>query len=114
MNQTTRAHSRRLIPWVSKFSEAIDLLGGQSEAGRQIGASQQRIYFILNKSRKFPDDLVIPVENATGGRITRIDLRPDLFGDGFKNAHGLNSGTIPVAGLAEKNGGVPSAVQKGV
>lgn len=94
---------------------AVCILGGQDILAKSVGVSKQSISYWLQRKNGFvPAEAARSIENATGGRITRIDLRPDLFGDGFKNAHGLNSGTIPVAGLAENNGGVPSAVQKGV
>lgn len=76
---TNSNFNQKQVSWVAIFEIAINLLGGQTEAGRILGISQQRVYFILKKAKKFPSELLVRVEQATDGQITRSDLSPELF-----------------------------------
>lgn len=67
------------------FQRAIALVGGQAPLARRLTEimgeeiTQQRIWNILNKAQRVPAELVIPLEKATNGIISRHDLRPDLY-----------------------------------
>lgn len=61
--------------------EAISIAGSQTNLARLAGVSQQDISYWLRKARKgIPLERVPAIEHATGGRVTRYDLRPDFFG----------------------------------
>jgi DNA-binding transcriptional regulator YdaS (Cro superfamily) len=63
---------------------AIALCGGQaalarllSRAGRAV--SQQRIWNAVHRDQSIPAEWCLPIERATGGRVTCRQLRPDLY-----------------------------------
>jgi TorA maturation chaperone TorD len=58
---------------------AIELVGGQAKLARLIGVSQPHVWHWLHKAERVPAEHVIAIEKATGGRITRAQLRPDLY-----------------------------------
>lgn len=65
---------------MNPLEKAIQVAGGQSELARKCGASQQQISYWLHKAKKrVPAEYVIPIERATGGRVSRHELRPDLY-----------------------------------
>jgi DNA-binding transcriptional regulator YdaS (Cro superfamily) len=39
-----------------------------------------------------PADRCLPIERATGGAVTRYDLRPDIFGDAPDGAPAREAG----------------------
>ena len=61
------------------LEKAIALLGGQSALGRALGIKQQLVWNWLNRTRKVPAEYAIPIEKATDGRISRHQIRPDLY-----------------------------------
>lgn len=62
------------------LSRAIEKLGGQSALARACGVKQGHVWHWLNKSHSVPGDYVLAIEAATGGAVTRYELRPDIFG----------------------------------
>jgi DNA-binding transcriptional regulator YdaS (Cro superfamily) len=65
---------------VAALSRAIEKLGGQSALARACGVKQGHVWHWLNKSHSVPANYVLVVEAATGGAVTRHELRPDIFG----------------------------------
>ncbi|CUB06064.1 hypothetical protein Ga0061065_11480 [Marinomonas fungiae] len=63
----------------SHLMRAINLLGGQSALAREINSKQQNVWFWLHKSGRVPAEFVLPIERATKGKVTRTQLRPDLY-----------------------------------
>jgi len=61
------------------LGQAIGILGGQSALARACGVKQGHVWHWLNKSGKSPAGHVISIEEATGGKVTRQQLRPDLY-----------------------------------
>ena len=61
------------------LGQAIGILGGQSALARACGVKQGHVWHWLNKSGKCPAGHVISIEEATGGKVTRQQLRPDLY-----------------------------------
>ena len=66
------------------LQRAIDDAGSQVELARRIATpalpiKQQHIWNWLNRDKEVPAEAVIPIEKATDGRITRHELRPDLY-----------------------------------
>ncbi|WP_341477931.1 transcriptional regulator [Pseudomonas viridiflava] len=57
----------------------VRLAGGQAKLARLCSTSQPRIWQCINRNQKVPADLVIPFEKAVDGRVTRHELRPDLY-----------------------------------
>lgn len=51
----------------------------QQEFADQVGVTQGRVSQWL-KGEKIPAERCIQIEAATGGKVTRYDLRPDVFG----------------------------------
>ena len=69
----------------SPLDQAIDLVGGQSALARLLSddtgqrVSQARVWAWVHRVPKVPAEFAIPIERVTGGRITRHQLRPDLY-----------------------------------
>jgi DNA-binding transcriptional regulator YdaS (Cro superfamily) len=70
---------------ISALKKAVDLCDGQSELARRLSEltgqkiTQQRIWNIIHRSKKVPAEFVIPIERATGGKVTRYQLRDDIW-----------------------------------
>lgn len=58
---------------------AIDDLGSQAKLADAMGCSQQQISYLL-KAKSITAEMAVKIDAATGGRVSRHDLRPDLFG----------------------------------
>ena len=63
------------------LQRAVRLMGGQTALARACGGGcrQQHVWNWLHRDRKVPAEFVLAIENATGGRVTRYQLRPDLY-----------------------------------
>lgn len=64
---------------IKALEKAIDLAGGQSALGRMIGKDQRTIWAWINTTQKVPAEDVIKIESAVDGKVTRHDLRPDVY-----------------------------------
>ncbi len=51
----------------------------QSELARRIDKSPGLVWQWLNGHRQVAAEQVLPIERATEGKVTRHDLRPDLY-----------------------------------
>lgn len=58
----------------------------QDELGRRVGVTQASVAHWLAGRVRIPAERCGAIERATGGVVTRADLRPDLFGDGTEQA----------------------------
>lgn len=64
----------------SALARAADLVGGQKPLADRIGTTQSQVWYWLNRAaRGVPGEFVIPIEVATDGKVTRHELRPDLY-----------------------------------
>lgn len=61
------------------LERAVTLTGGQTALAKAIGVRQSHIWNWLNREGRVPAERVIAVEQATEGRVSRSDLRPDLY-----------------------------------
>ncbi len=61
------------------LASAVALVGGQAQLARLLGISQPHVWHWLHKAERVPAEHVIAIEKATGGKITRHELRPDLY-----------------------------------
>ena len=51
----------------------------QSELAQALGVTQGTISHWLNGRARIPAERVLGIELATGGKVTRHELRPDLY-----------------------------------
>lgn len=64
------------------LERAIAILGDQSKLAAAIGLKQGHVWHWLRKANKrVPAEHVIKIEEATGGQVTRHELRPDIYPD---------------------------------
>ncbi len=89
---------------IKALKEAIEIAGGQSALGREIGRDQKAIWAWINTTQKVPAEDVLKIEAAVDGKVTRFELRPDVYPkpkplDKIKiiGGNALN-GTIPISG----------------
>lgn len=69
------------------MSDSIDalkrakLIMGWSEAdiAEVVGVKQPSVNHILKNSQRVPAEWCLPIERATEGKVTRHELRPDLY-----------------------------------
>ena len=61
------------------LSRAIELVGGQTQLARLLGVKQANVWHWLNRAHNVPGEYVLAIEKATGGKVGRHDLRPDLY-----------------------------------
>lgn len=61
------------------IERAINHHGSQAKLADKMGCSQQQIAYLL-KAKSITAEMAIKVEGATGGAISRHELRPDIFG----------------------------------
>lgn len=61
------------------LEKAVQVAGSQSALAHAIGVKQQHVWHWLNRAGQIPAEYAIPIEQATGGVVTRHDLRPDIY-----------------------------------
>lgn len=64
------------------LQDAIKRFPSKSAFCRAIGMKPQFLWQILSDLRPLPPRYCIPIEEVTGGAVTRYELRPDIFGVG--------------------------------
>lgn len=62
--------------------KAVNTVGSQSGLAKAIGAPPALVWQWVHGQRPIAAKWCIPIETATGGQVTRHDLRPDIFGAG--------------------------------
>lgn len=74
-----------LQPHNTSLNRAAEIVGGQTQLARLLSGvlsrpvSQQWIWNVINRGRPTPAEWCLPIERATEGKVTRHDLRPDLY-----------------------------------
>lgn len=58
---------------------AKELLGSQKAVADAVGIKQPSVHRILSDGKKVPAEWCLPLERATEGKVTRHQLRPDLW-----------------------------------
>jgi DNA-binding transcriptional regulator YdaS (Cro superfamily) len=58
---------------------AVQLKGSQLKLAEAAGCSQQHISYLLRRAAQISAEMAAAIDEATGGRIPRARLRPDLF-----------------------------------
>lgn len=64
---------------ISSLLRAIEIVGSQKKLSKIIGIGQQSISKWLIILKRVPAERVLDIEKATHGKVTRYDLRPDLY-----------------------------------
>lgn len=65
---------------ITFIQKAIEITGSQVALAERAGCSQAAIWKLLHgRSKKVSAELAVAIERATDGKVTRHDLRPDLF-----------------------------------
>lgn len=62
------------------INAACEAAGGASALAHKLGIAAPTVYQWLSGKRPIPPAQCLPIEQATGGAVTRYDLRPDIFG----------------------------------
>lgn len=62
------------------LDRVIDILGSQEELAAVLGIKSPSISGWRQRN-KVPSERCLAIEQATGGQVTRYDLRPDVFGN---------------------------------
>lgn len=71
------------------LERACKKVGGQSALAGKIGVRQSTLWHWLNRAKRgAPAEFVPAIEAATGGEVSRHELRPDVFGPA---SHGAQS-----------------------
>lgn len=58
---------------------AVQYFGTETGLAKAIGMPQQSINDVMRAGRITPATWCLKIENATGGKVTRHQLRPDLY-----------------------------------
>lgn len=58
---------------------AIEACGSQTALARACGVKQGHVWYWLNKAKQVPAEYAGLIEAATGGTVTKAELRPDIF-----------------------------------
>lgn len=62
------------------LDRVIEIVGNQEELAAALGIKSPSISGWRSRDR-VPADRCISIEQATGGKVTRYELRPDVFGE---------------------------------
>jgi DNA-binding transcriptional regulator YdaS (Cro superfamily) len=63
------------------LQRAVRIVGGQTALARACGGGcrQQHVWNWIHRDRRVPAEFVLAIERATGGRVLRHELRPDIY-----------------------------------
>lgn len=64
-----------------KIENAIGHYGSQAKLAEAMGCSQQQIAYLL-KASSITAEMSLKIDAATNGKVSKHDLRPDIFGSG--------------------------------
>lgn len=62
------------------IERAVEVHGSQVKLAKEAGCSQQYISWLLKDADQISAEMAIAFERATAGKVSRHDLRPDIFG----------------------------------
>lgn len=66
---------------MNALEKAITICGSQSELARRIGGKVRTGHIHYWLRNRVPADRCVDIEQATGGKVSRAMLRPDVFGE---------------------------------
>ncbi len=62
------------------IENAINIIGSQVKLAEAMGCSQQYISWLIKDAKQISVEMALKVEGATDRKVSRHDLRPDIFG----------------------------------
>ena len=65
---------------MSAINRAVEILGAQNALADAVGVSKAFVNQWIKGERPVPPERCRAIEAATDGKVTRYDLRPDIFG----------------------------------
>lgn len=65
---------------MNAISRAVEAVEGQAALAKVLGVTPQQVNQWVLGTRPVPPGRCRAIEDATGGVVTRYDLRPDVFG----------------------------------
>lgn len=65
---------------ITPLQRAVAIAGGQVALATKLGLKQGHVWWWLHRAKKVPAERCMAIERATGGKVTRYQLRPDVFG----------------------------------
>jgi DNA-binding transcriptional regulator YdaS (Cro superfamily) len=66
--------------WKHHLRRAVGLKGSQNRLAAAMGCSQSKISWLLVARDEIALEDALAIERATGGAVSKHDLRPDVFG----------------------------------
>jgi DNA-binding transcriptional regulator YdaS (Cro superfamily) len=60
---------------------AVELFDNPTRLAAAIGYSQHAVWHALNKRGQVSPQMAIAIHKTTKGKVTKQQLRPDIFGD---------------------------------
>jgi DNA-binding transcriptional regulator YdaS (Cro superfamily) len=64
----------------SHIQRAVEICGGTQKAlADKVGLTQPGVHWLLNNSGNISVETALKIEAATEGKVSRHDLRPDIF-----------------------------------
>lgn len=64
---------------IPPLERAVAIAGGQVALARKLGLKQAHVWWWLNRAKKLPAEQAIAIEKATDGKVSRHELRPDIY-----------------------------------
>lgn len=61
------------------LARAIEILGSQARLAAVVARKQQSVNEVVRRGKRVPAEWCLPIEEATDGKVTRHELRPDLY-----------------------------------
>lgn len=66
---------------VKHIKRAVKICGGsQAALARKAGLTQAGVFWLLKGKGNIAPETALKIEQATDGQVTRLELRPDIFG----------------------------------
>lgn len=61
------------------IKKAVDILGSQTKLANACGVKQAHIWNWLNRNKLITLENALMIERATEGKVSKEDIRPDLY-----------------------------------
>lgn len=61
------------------LNKAVKIIGSKYKLAKALGLNPSNVYQWPTRHKRIPAKHVIKIEKLTGGKVTRHELRPDLY-----------------------------------
>jgi len=61
------------------IQKAVEICGSQVALAKAVGKTQKHVWNWINRDKRVPAEYVLLIEKATQGKVTRHELRPDIY-----------------------------------